>query len=74
MRKLSVNSKTEFEVLLSDIKNELELAAWAHSHCPSYIRYHVTDVSDVSYQYDLVFAYYFAEEKDAFMFKLAWAG
>jgi hypothetical protein len=47
-------------------------AVWARRQCSSYVDYHVQDVSDVSYVYDHVAQYGFADPKDALMFELKW--
>lgn len=47
-------------------------ADWAKQQCPSFIRHHVQDVSDVSYQYDFVAEYRFQNPKDAVLFELRW--
>jgi len=49
-----------------------EAAAWASRQCPSFIDYHVQDVSDVSYQNDFITAYHFNDPKDALLFELKW--
>ena len=49
-----------------------DAAAWARAHCVSYQGHHVQDVSDVSYIYDNVAQYLFADEKDAMIFSLKW--
>ena len=49
-----------------------EAAAWASRQCPSYIDYHVQDVSDVSYQYDFVTEYQFNDPRDVVLFQLKW--
>ena len=47
-----------------------EAAAWASQHCPSYVDYHVQDVSDHSYLYDYITEYQFRDPKDALLFEL----
>ena len=49
-----------------------EAAAWASRQCPSFIDYHVQDVSDVSYYNDLITEYRFRDPKDALLFQLKW--
>jgi|Laugresu1bdmlbdd_1035124.scaffolds.fasta_scaffold199240_2 hypothetical protein len=49
-----------------------EAAAWAKLRCSSFVDYHVQDVSDVSYIYDHVGQYGFADPKDALLFELKW--
>lgn len=46
--------------------------SWAQKYCPSYVGYHVQDVSDVSVQWDEIACYQFREEKDANWFMLKW--
>ena len=47
-----------------------QAAAWASRQCPSFVDYHVQDVSDVSYQYDFITEYKFRDPKDALLFEL----
>jgi hypothetical protein len=47
-----------------------EAAAWASRQCPSFIDYHVQDVSDASYINDFVTEYRFDDPKDAMLFEL----
>lgn len=47
-----------------------EAAAWASRQCPSFIDYHVQDVSDASYVNDFITAYHFTDPKDAMLFEL----
>ncbi len=49
-----------------------EAAEWAKRQCQSFIEYHVQDVSDTSYQYDLIAQYGFNDPKDALLFELKW--
>lgn len=49
-----------------------EAAAWATRQCPSFIDYHVQDVSDTSYQYDFITEYRFNDPRDAVLFQLKW--
>lgn len=49
-----------------------EAAAWASRQCPSFIDYHVQDVSDVSHSNDFITAYHFKDPKDALLFELKW--
>lgn len=49
-----------------------EAAAWASRQCPSFIDYHVQDVSDVSYYNDLITEYRFSDPKDALLFQIKW--
>ena len=47
--------------------------AWAQKYCPSYVGYHVQDVSDFSYYYDEIACYQFNDEKCANWFRLKWS-
>ena len=47
-----------------------EAAAWASRQCPSFVDYHVQDVSDVSYINDFITSYHFKDPKDALLFEL----
>jgi hypothetical protein len=49
-----------------------EAAAWASRQCPSFIDYHVQDVSDVSYTNDFITEYKFTDPKDAMWFQIKW--
>lgn len=61
---------TEFKLLLSDPIHE-EVDAWIQEH-NILCRVEVTDVSDVSYQWDEIAAYFFQSDKDRVMFALRW--
>ena len=67
------------QVLLTD--NDIEkkhgtttwaVKCWAQKNCKSFIWMHEQDVTDVSYQWDYIYAFYFHEEKDANWFQLRW--
>jgi hypothetical protein len=45
---------------------------WAVDHCASYHGCHVVDVTDSSYEFDLMAEYSFESEKDAMLFSLKW--
>lgn len=45
---------------------------WAQENCKSFVWMHEQDVSDASYQWDYIYAFYFYEEKDANWFQLKW--
>ena len=47
-----------------------KIKKWCLAHCKSYVWFDVTDVSDASYLWDSIAAYYFHDEKDAVMFTL----
>ncbi len=49
-----------------------EAAEWAKKQCPSFINYHVQDVSDASYTNDFITSYHFKDPKDALLFQLKW--
>lgn len=49
-----------------------DAAKWAQDQCSSFSGHHVQDVSDVSYVYDQVAEYRFADSKDAVWFELKW--
>ena len=48
------------------------LDRWAQMHCPSYVGYTVTDVSDNSYLWDEVACYEFNNQQDLLAFELKW--
>jgi len=45
---------------------------WALMNCKSFVWMNEQDVSDVSYQWDYIYAFYFGEDKDANWFQLRW--
>jgi hypothetical protein len=45
---------------------------WALDHCESYTGHNITDVSDVSRQWDYLARYTFRDEQDAVLFRLRW--
>ena len=47
--------------------------SWALENCASYDGHEVIDVSDFSYEHDLLAQYTFKNEQDSFMFILRWA-
>ena len=47
-----------------------KIKKWALAHCHSFVWMDVSDVSDVSLQWDELACYYFGDERDALMFKL----
>jgi hypothetical protein len=49
-----------------------EACAWAQDQCSSFTSFYIQDVSDVSYEYDQIAQYIFADEKDAQWFSLKW--
>jgi hypothetical protein len=50
----------------------LDAAKWAKRHCKSFVRYTITDVSDISLTNDILAEYFFKDEKDAIIFMLRW--
>jgi hypothetical protein len=63
-------------VLISDDKlsdRPWAMKKWALQHCQSYVWFEEQDVSDVSLQWDYIYAFYFYEEKDALMFRLKYS-
>jgi hypothetical protein len=70
-----------FEVLINDDKSGgydnnhnffNERDKWASENCLSYTGMHIQDVSDVSYLWDEIAAYYFDDQKDQTLFILRW--
>ena len=51
----------------------LELCLWAKKHCVSYYHSYYNDVSDISYNFDMIYEFCFRDEKDATMFYLRWS-
>ena len=47
-----------------------KIKKWCLSHCQSYVWFDITDVSDTSYVWDEIAAFYFHDEKDVLMFQL----
>ena len=45
---------------------------WALEHCLSYDGHEVVDVSDFSYEHDLLAQYTFKDEQDVVIFTLRW--
>lgn len=50
----------------------LDLATWAKNNCKSYEKSQSTDLSDISYRFDVVYEFWFENEKDATMFYMRW--
>ena len=65
----SLNSKI---VCIGDPKDVKGMLAWAKKHCPSLITVRGQDVSDASYQWDEIYEFYFADERNAMLFQLKW--
>jgi hypothetical protein len=69
-----------FEIYLNDTNIPYEqandyfssAADWAKKQCPSFVEYHVQDVSDVSYTNDFIAEYKFRDQKDSMWFNLKW--
>jgi hypothetical protein len=47
-----------------------KIKKWCLTNCKSYVWMDVTDVSDASYHWDEIAAFYFHNEKDVLMFSL----
>jgi len=66
------------EVLLPDTKIEnhdvrpVDIKRWAIQNCKTFVWMHEQDVTDVSYQHDYIYGFYFGDEKDANWFRLKW--
>ena len=45
---------------------------WAVEHCPSYTKYDILDISDVSPFHDIAGTFFFDNENDAAYFSLVW--
>lgn len=61
------------QVLIDDenmVDRPYKMKQWANEHCQSFVWMEEQDVSDVSLQWDYIYAFYFYEEKDALMFQL----
>lgn len=48
-------------------------ADWAKQQCPTFVSYHVQDVSDVSIQHDYIAEYRFRDSRDVMLFTLRWS-
>ena len=63
------------QVLIADDKlksKPFEIKQWAREHCSSFVWMDETDVSDVSLQWDYIYAFYFGTQEDANWFSLRW--
>lgn len=60
-------------VTFADIEDVDEREEWALLNCMSFSHRVTTDVSDVSLSVDLLYDFFFDDEKDAVWFKLAWS-
>jgi len=58
-------------ILVSDPKNPQEIEEWCRNN-PDFECVVATDVSDVSLNADMIYAYSFANEESANWFKLRW--
>ncbi len=58
-------------VLISDPVNPEELEEWCRNN-PNFVSVVATDVSDVSYNADVIYAYTFTNEEATNWFKLRW--
>jgi hypothetical protein len=62
-----------YQVLLPDSEEPIWLIKkWARAHCQSFVWAELIDISDASYDYDSVSAFYFGKEADKIMFALKW--
>lgn len=59
-------------VTFFDIEDCDEREEWALIHCDTFISRTITDISDVSLTADVLYDFYFGDEKDAMWFKLKW--
>jgi hypothetical protein len=62
-------------VLITDIDlkdTPHKIKHWCLENCKSFVFMDETDVSDVSYQWDYIYAFYFGEQDDANWFTLRW--
>lgn len=50
-----------------------EIRKWACKNCKSFYEMKISDVSDVSYNFDYVAQYNFTDDRDATLFRLRWA-
>jgi hypothetical protein len=58
-------------VLISDPENPKEIEEWCRNNA-SFLSVVATDVSDVSYDADVIYAYTFENEEATNWFKLRW--
>jgi hypothetical protein len=47
-----------------------KIKKWCRANCKSFVWFDITDVSDASYHWDEIAAYYFYDSRDAIMFTL----
>lgn len=58
----------------TDYRDEfLDIENWAEDHCSSYVYMKITDVADVTMEYDAIAEYHFREERDVTLFTLRWS-
>jgi hypothetical protein len=63
------------QVLINDENTDgapWKMKRWASQHCQSFVWMEEQDVSDVSPNWDYIYAFYFYEEKDKILFALKW--
>jgi hypothetical protein len=63
------------QVLIVDDKlkaRPVDIKRWCFENCKSFVYMDETDVSDVSLQWDYIYAFYFGEQEDANWFSLRW--
>ena len=64
----------EYKITLHDPDaSYLDLVVWAKRRCQSYHRSNHTDVSDISMTVDVIYEFWFSDQKDATMFYLRWS-
>lgn len=67
-------------ILLSDVAVEkhgvrpLDIKRWCQENLKSFVWMDEQDVSDASYQFDYIYAFYIYMEKDRTWFTLRWGG
>lgn len=63
------------QVLVADEKlkaRPVDIKRWCLENCKTFVWMDETDVSDVSPQWDYIYAFYFGEQEDANWFSLRW--
>ena len=63
------------QVLITDTKlrgRPYDIKVWARENCKTFVWMEETDVSDVSLQWDYIYAFYFGTQEDANWFTLRW--
>jgi hypothetical protein len=62
------------EVVVADDVSFIQAQTWAAENCSSFVKVDVTDVSDVTIEWDEMATFVFDELDDAVWFKLKWGG